>query len=325
LCEGTFDQIGDLLAGNSSVDENLPFLAKCLTYIESLEKEAPHIINGRRPAAEWPEAGSIEFRGYGMRYRPELEPALKDVSFSVTGKEKIGVVGRTGSGKSSLIHAIIRLVEPASGGITIDGVDISTIGLHDLRSHVCIVPQTPLLFEGSIRENLDPRGEHTDDEVWHAIRKAQLEEVVNLPTGEYIAPTDYNDPNLHQLDGPWISGVGLDKWIRRDGTNLSAGQRQLVSLCRALLWRRRILILDEATANIDSKTDSIVQRILRTEFADTTVITIAHRLNTVMDSDRILVMDSGAVAEFDTPSNLLARNGYFAQLVASMEFNEATV
>ncbi|KAJ1719421.1 ATP-binding cassette glutathione S-conjugate transporter ycf1 [Coemansia biformis] len=323
MCRSTFDQIGDLLAGNSGVDENLPHLAKCLTYIESLEKEAPHIIEGRRPDAGWPEVGSIEFRSYGMRYRPELEPALKDVSFSVAGKEKIGVVGRTGGGKSSLIHAILRLVEPDSGSISIDGVDISTIGLHDLRLRICVVPQSPLLFQGSIRENLDPRGEHTDDEIWGAIRKAQLEEVVNAPTGVYVAPTSYNDPGIFWLDRPCIAGVGLDKWIRCDGTNLSAGQRQLVSLCRALLWRRRILILDEATANIDSKTDSIIQRILRTEFADTTVITIAHRLNTVMDSDRILVMDSGTVAEFDTPSNLLARDGYFAQLVASMEFNEA--
>ncbi|KAJ1720518.1 hypothetical protein LPJ61_006146, partial [Coemansia biformis] len=284
------------------VEENLPFLAKCLMYIKSLEKEAPHIIKDRRPDAEWPEAGTIEFHGYSMHYRPELEPALKDVSFSVAGKEKIGVVGRTGSGKSSLIHAILCLVEPASGSISIDGVDISTIGLHDLRSRMCIVPQTPLLFQGSIRKNLDPRGEHTDDEIWHAICKAQLKEVVNVPT----------------------AGIGLDKWIRCDGTNLSAGQRQLVSLCRALLWCWRILILDEATANIDSETDSVIQCILRTEFANTTVITIAHRLNTVMDSDCILVMDSSTVAEFDTPSNLLARNGYFAQLVASMEFNEAT-
>ncbi|KAJ1718061.1 hypothetical protein LPJ61_006898, partial [Coemansia biformis] len=182
MCRSTFDQMGSLVAGNSRVDENLPHLAKCLTYIESLEKEAPHVIEDRRPGAEWPETGSIEFHGYGMRYRPELEPALTDVSFSVAGREKVGVVGRTGSGKSSLIHAILRLVELDSGGITIDSVDISTIGLHDLRSRICVVPQSPLLFEGSIRENLDPRGEHTDDEIWCAIRKAQLEEVVNLPT-----------------------------------------------------------------------------------------------------------------------------------------------
>ncbi|KAJ2666989.1 ABC transporter C member 13 [Coemansia sp. RSA 1199] len=209
----------------------------------------------------------------------------------------------------------MRMVEPAAGKIIIDGIDIATIGLHDLRSRISIIPQDPVLFCGTIRDNLDPMDEYTDDEVWAAIRATHIEGLLEKPTEKYVE--DLYDDNM----GVWVEGTGLNKWVKYGGSNFSVGERQLLSLCRALLWRRKILVLDEATANIDNKTDQLIQTVLRNEFKDCTILTIAHRLNTVMDCDRILVMDQGTVAEFDTPKNLLARDGPFTQLVASMKLN----
>ncbi|KAJ2483694.1 hypothetical protein IWW56_000258 [Coemansia sp. RSA 2131] len=229
--------------------------------------------------------------------------------------EKIGIVGRTGAGKSSLAQALMRMVEPAAGKIIIDGIDIATIGLHDLRSRISIIPQDPVLFEGTIRDNLDPMDEYTDDEVWASIHTTHIEGMLEKPTEKYI-----ENPRNADM-GIWLEGIGLNKWIKHSGSNFSVGERQLISLCRALLWRRKILVLDEATANIDNKTDQLIQTVLRKEFKDCTILTIAHRLNTVIDCDRILVMDQGTVAEFDTPKNLLARDGPFTQLVASMKLN----
>ncbi|KAJ1894830.1 ATP-binding cassette glutathione S-conjugate transporter ycf1, partial [Kickxella alabastrina] len=233
--------------------------------------------------------------------------------------EKIGIVGRTGAGKSSITYALMRLVEPSSGQIVIDGVDISKMGLQDLRSRIAIIPQDPILFAGTIRDNLDPSNEYTDDEVWAAIRAGQVSDLLETPTGIYIEENDEYDTSI----GPWIEGVGLDKWVEKGGNNFSVGQRQLISLCRALLWQRNIVILDEATANMDTKTDQIMQKVIRKEFKDCTVLTIAHRLGTVMDSDRILVMDHGQMAEFDTPDSLLAdKNSHFSQMVESMKLNQ---
>ncbi|KAJ2124437.1 ABC transporter C member 13 [Coemansia sp. RSA 720] len=214
-----------------------------------------------------------------------------------------------------ILRQQLQNFEPAAGKIIIDGIDIATIGLHDLRSQISIIPQDPTLFKGTIRDNLDPLDEYTDDEVWATIRTAHIEGLLEKPTEKYV-----EDPNDDDM-GIWLEGVGLNKWVKYGGNNFSVGERQLISLCRALLWRRKILILDEATANIDNKTDQLIQTVLRNEFKDCTILTIAHRLNTVMDSDRILVMDQGTVAEFDTPKNLLARDGPFTQLVASMKLN----
>ncbi|KAJ1724333.1 hypothetical protein LPJ53_001416 [Coemansia erecta] len=240
--------------------------------------------------------------------------------------EKIGIVGRTGAGKSSLTYAIMRMVEPASGHIKIDGVDISTIDLQYLRTQISVIPQDPVLFEGTIRDNLDPAHEYSDEQVWSAIHAGQINHLLDTPTEAYVSKETEGE-DLYDIDsldddfdkGPWIEGVGLNKWVDYGGSNFSIGQRQLVSLCRALLWRRKIVILDEATASMDAKTDSIMQYVIRREFAECTVLTIAHRLNTVMDSDRIIVMDKGQVVEFDTPQNLLSNSAsHFAQLVNSM-------
>ncbi|KAI7899459.1 multi drug resistance-associated protein MRP [Cokeromyces recurvatus] len=229
----------------------------------------------------WPTKGHIEFNGYSTRYREGLDFCLRELSFTIAPKEKIGIVGRTGAGKSSLSLALFRIIEAAKGNILIDGIDISSLRLFDLRSRLTIIPQDPVLFAGTVRENLDPFGTHDDVEIWQALENAHLKEHVAAMEG--------------QLNGVVIEG----------GDNFSVGQRQLICLARALLRHTTILILDEATAAIDVETDAIIQETIRKQFANCTILTIAHRINTVMDSDRILVLDKGMIAEFDSPKNLL--------------------
>lgn len=226
-----------------------------------------------------------------MRYRIDMPLVLKGVSFSLEGGQKLGVVGRTGSGKSSLIQALFRLVELAGGSIVIDGVDISKIGLSDLRSKLSIIPQETTLFEGNVRTNVDPLGEHTDLEIWDALEKSQLAGVVREKES------------------------GLDFPVDESGQNWSMGQRQLFCLGRALLKRSRILVLDEATASVDTQTDVVIQKTLSEECALSTVLSIAHRIPSVMSSDKILVIDNGLVLEFDSPASLLDKSSYFSSLV----------
>ncbi|ORX66711.1 P-loop containing nucleoside triphosphate hydrolase protein [Linderina pennispora] len=287
LSEQFLHRLRQMLGIATNLDNHLPSLARYYTYQELPREELGRSTGASLPEI-WPSEGTIEFQDYSMRYRKDLDLVLNQVTFAVRRQEKIGIVGRTGAGKSSLTHALMRMVTPASGSVYIDGVDISSINLSALRSSISIIPQDPALFNGTIRENMDPLHET----------------IVNTPTELYR--TD------DQNSGPWVEGTGLDKWVEDGGKNFSIGQRQLVSLCRALLWKRKILVLDEATAN----------RVIREEFRDCTILTIAHRLRTVMDSDRILVMDQGRVAEFDTPASLLARDSLFKSLVESMELNE---
>lgn len=218
-----------------------------------------------------------------MRYRADLDLVLKDVCLKVDGGQRVGVCGRTGAGKSSLTLAVFRILEASAGKIFIDGVDIATIGLHDLRNIVSIIPQDPQLFEGSIRTNIDPTNAASDAEIWQALSQSYLK--------------DHIMTNM---------GGTLDAEVSEGGSNLSAGQRQLVCFARALLRKTKILILDEATSSIDLETDEAVQHILRgPDFEGVTTLTIAHRINTIMDSDKVLVMSEGKVAEFDTPDKLL--------------------
>ncbi|KAL0694078.1 hypothetical protein Bca4012_061258 [Brassica carinata] len=246
-----------------------------------IPSEAPTFIEDAHPPPSWPENGTIEINNLKVRYGENLPTVLHGINCVFPGGKKIGIVGRTGSGKSTLIQALFRLIEPYAGQIIIDGIDISSIGLHDLRGRLSIIPQDPTLFEGTIRGNLDPLEEHTDQEVWQALDKSQL--------GDIVRAKD------QKLDSP----------VLENGDNWSVGQRQLVSLGRALLKQARILVLDEATASVDSATDNLIQKILRTEFGDCTVCTIAHRIPTVIDSDLVLVLSDGLVAEFDTPTRLL--------------------
>ncbi|KAG0339639.1 hypothetical protein BG004_006726 [Podila humilis] len=289
--------------------------------------EAP-AITGVPLEDKWPRQGRVVFKNYSARYREGLELVVKDMSFEVKPAEKVGIVGRTGAGKSSLTLALFRLIEAADsywaiasdpsmegrqvdyemydnldngssgrgggggggGSIEIDGVDISTLGLKDLRQHLAIIPQDPTLFAGSVRENLDPFNETTDAELWEALDRAHLK------------------THIASLAG------GLSFEVAQNGENFSVGQRSLICLARALLRKTKVLILDEATAAVDVETDDLIQKTIRKEFKDRTILTIAHRIKTVMDSDKILVLEKGRVEEYESPKVLLAREGLFHSL-----------
>ncbi|XP_064611716.1 multidrug resistance-associated protein 1-like isoform X1 [Liolophura sinensis] len=267
----------------SELETNIVAVERVKEYSET-PTEADWVIENNRPGAKWPEEGTVEFENYCVRYREGLDLVLKGIDCKITPGEKIGIVGRTGAGKSSLTLALFRIIEAAGGSIIIDGINISKIGLHDLRSKITIIPQDPVLFAGTLRMNLDPFDAHTDDDVWKSLEHAHLKNFVSLlPEGLLYKCTE-------------------------GGENLSVGQRQLVCLARALLRKTKILVLDEATAAVDLETDDLIQATIRTEFADCTVLTIAHRLNTIMDYTRIMVLDAGRVKEFDNPQTLLQDN-----------------
>ncbi|KAA8543105.1 hypothetical protein F0562_021400 [Nyssa sinensis] len=243
------------------------------------------------PSPNWPNHGNVELKDLQVRYRPNTPLVLKGITLNIRGGEKIGVVGRTGSGKSTLIQVFFRLVEPSGGRIIIDGIDISMLGLHDLRSRFGIIPQEPVLFEGTVRSNIDPIGLYSDEEIWKSLERCQLKEVVA------------GKPDK------------LDSSVVDSGDNWSVGQRQLLCLGRVMLKHSRLLFMDEATASVDSQTDAVIQRIIREDFAACTIISIAHRIPTVMDCDRVLVIDAGWAKEFDKPSRLLERHSLFGALV----------
>ncbi|KAK3219737.1 hypothetical protein Dsin_013707 [Dipteronia sinensis] len=284
LPPGTFSSgfVGMALSYGLSLNMSLVFSIQnqctITNYIISVERlnqymhipsEAPEVIEDNRPPPNWPAVGKVDICDLQIRYRPDAPLVLRGVSCTFEGGHKIGIVGRTGSGKTTLIGALFRLVEPVGGKIVVDGIDISTIGLHDLRSRFGIIPQDPTLFNGTVRYNLDPLSQHNDQEIWQVLGKCQLREAVEE------------------------KDQGLDSLVVEDGSNWSMGQRQLFCLGRALLRRSRILVLDEATASIDNATDMILQKTIRTEFADCTVITVAHRIPTVMDCTMVLAISDG--------------------------------
>ena len=240
----------------------------------------------------WPSRGEVEFRDVAMRYRPDLEPVLRHLSLHLRPAEKVGVVGRTGAGKSSLMLCLMRIVETDGGKILIDGIDIRTLSLQVLRAAIAIIPQEPRLFAGTIRSNLDPFQEYADEAIWSALERASMRAVV--------------------AENP----AGLDAMVEEHGNNFSVGQRQLLCIARALLRKTKIILMDEATASIDLETDLKIQKTIRTQFGDCTVITVAHRIHTIIDSDRVVVMEMGEVKEFDTPAELLKNpKSMFSQLV----------
>ncbi|XP_054249750.1 ATP-binding cassette sub-family C member 3 [Indicator indicator] len=270
----------------SDLENNIVAVERIKEYSET-ETEAPWVIEDKSPPEDWPSKGELEFVNYSVRYRKGLDLVLKGINLQVRGGEKIGIVGRTGAGKSSMTLCLFRILEAAKGEIRIDGVNISEIGLHDLRSRLTIIPQDPVLFSGTLRMNLDPFNKYSDEEIWRVLELSHLKRFVS------------SQPSM------------LDYECSEGGENLSMGQRQLVCLARALLRKSRVLVLDEATAGIDLETDDLIQSTIRSQFEACTVLTIAHRLNTIMDYTRILVLDNGTVAEFDTPSSLIAAKGIF--------------
>ncbi|EHA54855.1 multidrug resistance-associated protein 1 [Pyricularia oryzae 70-15] len=273
------------------VETNIVSVERVLEYAR-LPSEAPEIVHRNRPPVSWPADGAVEFVNYSTRYRPGLDLVLKNISLDIKAHEKIGVVGRTGAGKSSLTLALFRIIEADSGHISIDNVNTSSIGLLDLRRRLAIIPQDAALFEGTIRDNLDPGHVHDDTELWSVLEHARLKEHVSSMEG------------------------GLEAKVNEGGSNLSQGQRQLVSLARAMLTPSNILVLDEATAAVDVQTDALLQTTLRSsQFAHKTIITVAHRINTILDSDKVVVLDKGEVAEYGPPQELLAKKGQFYSLV----------
>lgn len=270
---------------NAELETQMNSVERVLEY-SALPTEAPEVIETNRPPKSWPEKGAIDAHSIVVRYRPDLDPVLKGLSFSILGGEKVGICGRTGCGKSTLVLTLYRMIELEQGRIFLDNIDISKIGLWDLRSRLALVPQDPVVFSGTIRSNLDPFEESNgDSELWVALEKAGLKSVVERLSG------------------------GLDGVISEGGSNLSTGQRQLLCMARALLRKTSVLILDEATSNVDGGTDALIQKTIRESFKDFTVLTIAHRLHTIIDSDRVMLLEKGELVEFDSPQGLLSDKG----------------
>ncbi|KAH6641243.1 hypothetical protein F5144DRAFT_506344 [Chaetomium tenue] len=303
-------------------EQNMNSVERIKEYLD-VEQEAAAIVEENRPAADWPSKGTVEFINYSTRYRQELDPVLRNLSFKIEAREKIGIVGRTGAGKSSLTLAIFRALEADEGKILIDDVDIGLMGLRDLREAITIVPQEPTLFMGTIRSNLDPFTMHTDEQIFNALRRVHLIQPDELAASTTLtlpeattATTTIN--NTSQPESPTEPSspasivnknifLDLSSPVTESGNNLSQGQRQLLCLARALLKNPTVLVMDEATASIDYATDSAIQETIRE--LTSTIITIAHRLQTIVDYDKVLVLDKGEIVEYGHPWELMRRKG----------------
>lgn len=277
---------------SSQIENSLVAVERVLEYT-AIPPEAPlESSPSTAPLPSWPTAGAIEFQHYSTRYRPGLPFVLENLNLSIPAGARVGIVGRTGAGKSTLALALFRIIEPADGAIAIDNVDTTCIGLNDLRPRLSIILQDPVIFPGTVRDNLDPASVHTDEELWSALAQAQLK------------------AHVESMEG------GIHATLHERGSNLSQGQRQLISLARALLTSARVLVLDEATSAVDHRTDAIVQETLRGKnFQNKTILTIAHRINTIVDSDYIVVLEQGRALEFDTPQALVEKGGLFRDFV----------
>ncbi|XP_056011170.1 ATP-binding cassette sub-family C member 4-like isoform X2 [Ostrea edulis] len=278
-----------LMRVSTTLNTQMTSVERIMSYTK-VEQEAPK-VSGTPPAPSWPLHGEIRLVNVGLQYSSNTDQVLHDISCHIHSQEKIGIVGRTGAGKSSLLAALLRLAEP-TGEIQIDGINVMKIGLHELRNKISVIPQDPILFSGTLRKNLDPFEEYLDDQLWDSLEQVQLKIKVQSES------------------------EGLYMEMSEGGQNLSVGQRQLVCLARAILRQNKILILDEATANVDHNTDTLIQETIRSRFHNCTVLTVAHRIHTIMDSDRVMVLDQGNLVEFNTPFKLLQNeNGFFKNLV----------
>ncbi|KAJ2509537.1 Multidrug resistance-associated protein 1, partial [Coemansia sp. RSA 1939] len=287
----------------SSISNMIGFKSDILKFKSKVEKlrefmdvdgEKMVVENAITPEKQWPSAGKIELRDFNMRYHEDLELALKNINLTIEPGEKIGIVGRTGAGKTSLTRALFHMVDSknCTGSIMIDGHDILSLNIRDLRPKLGIIPQEPTMFKGSFRQNLDPLVEYNIEDMWSAPLITKNKSV-----------------RRHGLS-------------RHAGNSFSEGQQQLFGLCRLLMRNRKIVVLDEATASVDLETDRQVHSLIQSEFKDCTVLTIAHRLETVMRSERVIVMDGGRIVEVGPPAELLASNGHFSELVKANDFGQ---
>ncbi|XP_043470125.1 probable multidrug resistance-associated protein lethal(2)03659 [Leptopilina heterotoma] len=282
------------------VETNMTSVERILDYNKIPQEPAFDSEEKLKPSKEWPKNGRVEFKNVSLKYSADGAPVLNNLTFVVEPVEKIGIVGRTGAGKSSMIIALFRLAH-LEGEIIIDDVSVGTLGLHDLRKKISIIPQEPLLFAGTLRSNLDPFDEYSDDELWQSLAEVELKNYVQ----EMFS--------------------GLYGKVSDGGANFSVGQRQLLCLARAIVRKNKILVLDEATANVDPQTDALIQKTIRSRFKNCTILIVAHRLNTVMDCDRFIVMDAGRIVEFDHPHVLLQnKTGYLHEMVRQCG-NEASI
>ncbi|ESX02077.1 ABC-type multidrug transport system [Ogataea parapolymorpha DL-1] len=284
------------------LEQNLSSVERIGEYAIDLPQEAPAESSdpAKKPPPSWPEHGQIKFSHVSLRYRPNLPLVLQDLNLEIAAAEKIGICGRTGAGKSTIMTALYRLSEP-EGAIEIDGVNILDIGLHELRSRLSIIPQDPVLFRGTIRLNLDPFSQLSDDVLYGALVKSGC-----------ILPDEL--PEVKQQTGPDLHKFHLNSVVEDNGANFSLGQRQMLALTRAIVRDCKVLILDEATSSVDYETDARVQATIVREFSHCTILCIAHRLKTIVNYDKILVMDKGRVAEFGTPMELYHARGIFRSM-----------
>lgn len=301
----------------TQVEQDMNSAERVIEYVYKIPQEKAYEISETKPAPEWPAQGEIKFINVGFAYREGLPLTLKNFNADIKPHEKIGICGRTGAGKSSIMVALFRIAELSAGSIVIDGVDISTLGLHDLRSRLSIIPQDPVLFKGTIRKNLDPFGTKTDEELWDTLRRADIIPADSLEEVKAQKPGD-DDFNKFHLDGE----------VDDEGENFSLGERQLVAFARALVRNTKILVLDEATSSVDYATDNKLQKAIAREFSECTILCIAHRLKTILNYDRIMVMDEGSISEFDTPRNLFnSTSSLFRQMcdksgISQFDFEE---
>ncbi|XP_022098722.1 multidrug resistance-associated protein 5-like [Acanthaster planci] len=299
VCGGLLQQV---VVSCTQTESSFISVERMLEYIEKTPSEADACIPSTRPDDSWPANGDLQLQQVKMRYRPGLPLVLKGIMCHIRPREKIGIVGRTGSGKSSLGVSLFRLVENAAGEIFLDGVNIANLGLHDLRSRLSVIPQDPVLFAGTVRFNLDPLNQHSDEEIWNALEKAYIKQTISALDNQLQAP------------------------VTENGENFSVGERQLMCMARVLLRNSKVLLMDEATAAIDTETDSLIQQTIREAFKDCTMLIIAHRLNTVLDCDRIMVMDKGQISEFGKPEVLLSDPGsLFNKMLAAAESNQGNL
>ena len=276
------EYLGGIFNRCAFLENDMVSMERCCKYMHIVQEEPSEIpeIDNKLKENNWPQNGEIEFKDFSVRYRPGTEIVLKKINFHIQPGEKVGVCGRTGSGKSTICLCLFRLLEATEGQIFIDNVDISTIGLDLLRSNLTIIPQDPCLMEGTLKYNIDPFNKNKNEDIIQILKDIGF---------EYTESDDKI----------------MDKMIEQGGSNLSVGQKQLVCIARALLRKSKIVVMDEATANIDMNTEQIIQKALNLVLENSTVITVAHRIKTIINYDKILVLDAGEVKEFDSPSNLL--------------------